>query len=407
MSTPTAERPTLSFDHHSPVVSRDRRSVIDEVRQEPVFFTEAHGGYWVVTSHALAKQVLRDSATFSSQKHEDGSGGVTVPTVVGPRLIPAEVDPPYHRALRKVLAPKFNIGAVDRMRPALEALVRRTIDRVIEKGSFDVVHDIADVIPAGFVVDLLGFSEEERVPFIRSVQSALAVMPQAASGEMTAELQEGMAHFARAVETINALVADRRSAPQDDLVSYLAQPEHELSDEELLWLSFTLIVGGAENPAALIANSLLFLQEHPDLRSRLAADPDPEKLRPVIEELLRDVTAGVSLARNVTADVELGGQRLKAGERIVVWLPAVNHDPEVFEDPDRFDETRPKCPHMAFGDGPHFCIGATLARLQMTLLLTEVLTRMPNYVIDVEASERFDDAATMYGFRTMPAITGL
>lgn len=408
MSTVEDSRVVVDFDHHAPETSHHRDAVLERVRRHPLFWTESNGGHWVVTSHALSKQVLKDPSTFSSEKHPDGTAGVTIPTVMGPRLIPAEADAPYHRQLRKILTPYFTKAAVERMRPMLEQVVTDTVDRVIEKGEFDVVHDIADVIPAGTMVSLLGFPEDERVPFIRSVQAALSVMPkaaQAADGEMSEELKQGLAEFMGAVETIKALVAERRREPADDLVTYLVNPQHGLDDDELLWLIFTLMVGGAENPAALMANSMRLLAEDPALRARLIADP---ALIPAAgEEFLRSVTAGVSLARNIVQDIELEGMQLRAGERILIWLPGANNDTSVFEQPERIDIDRPACPHLAFGDGPHFCIGAILARLQFSVLISQVLTRMPDFTVDLERAERFDDAATMWGYRTMPASTNL
>ena len=401
--TATRSVPTLDFDHHSSYTSNHRDEVLAHVRDHPVFWTESNGGHWVVASHALAKRVLRDPAVFSSLKTEEMTGGVTIPTVIGPRLIPAEVDPPYHRTLRKVLTPKFHKKAVEALRPSLEAFIVEVVDRAAAKGEFDVVHDIADTIPAGLMVRYLGFSEEERVPFIRSVQAALNVMPHASDPEFAKSpaMQDGLAAFGHAVTVINTLIASRRHQPADDLVSHLVAPEYELSDEEVLWLTFTLLVGGAENPAAMIGNSLLYLSHDTALRARLAADHD--LIPAACEELLRQTSSAVSLARNVLSDVELEGVQLHAGDRVLVWLPAANRDPDVFDRPAVVDIDRPTCPHVAFGDGPHVCIGAPLFRDWFHITLREVLTKMPKYTVDLERAHRFDDSATMWGWRTMPA----
>lgn len=399
MSTTIPTEPLIDFDHHALETSHHREQVLNRVREHPLFYTEANGGHWVATSHALVKQVLRDPDTYSSEKLADGSGGVTIPTVVGPRLIPAEADGLYHRELRRILTPKFNKATVDAMAPTVDAFIVATIDRVIELGDFDIVHDIADVIPAGVMVRYLGFPDETRKPFIASIQAALSVIPMASSGVMTPELEAGMEAFGSAVQTIQELVAERRANPTDDVVSYLCG--QQLSDDELLWLVFTLMVGGFENPAALISNMLLRLSETPALRAQLAANP--ELIPAAVDEFLRMISAGVSLVRNIRVDTELGGQQLRAGERILLWLPAANHDRQAFEDADTFKLDRGRCPHVAFGQGPHVCIGDKLARLQFHVLLREVLARMPEYTIDLSRSERFDDAATMYGWRTMPA----
>lgn len=409
MSTIAGDRVVLDFDHHAPTTSHDRDAVVEHVRSHPLFWTESNGGHWVVTSHALAKRVLKDAKVFSSQKHDDGTAGVTIPTVPGPRLIPAEADAPYHRHLRKVLTPKFNRNASLALQPMAEQVVTEAVDACIAKGEFDVVHDLADVIPAGMMVGLLGFDDEDRVPFIKSIQAALSVMPSAgdalASGTMTPELEQGMAEFASAVERIRGLIAERTARPKDDVVSYLADPEHGLDADEQLWLAFTLMVGGFENPAALIANTMRMLAADTDLRSRLRSEPD--LIPGAMEEFVRHVTAGVSLARNITEDIELEGQTLREGERILIWLPAANHDPTVFDDPGTLDIERSPCPHIGFGDGPHVCIGIHLARLQFQLLLEQILRRMPDFTIDLDRAVRFEDAATMWGYRSMPAKTNL
>jgi len=402
----TRERVLIEFDHHGLEASHHREALLARVRRHPVFYTEANGGHWVVTSHELTKHVLRTPEVFSSLKHPDGSGGVTIPTAPGPRLLPAEADAPYHRTLRKLLTPKFNRAAVAAMRPRVERIVRQTVDRVIEQGDFDVVHDVADAVPAGVMVEYLGLPDEVRVPFIKSVQAALSVVPMAGPQELanpSDELKAGIEAFAAAVATIQEFIARRRREPADDVVSYLAGPDQSLEDDDLLWLIFTLFVGGAENPAAFICNAMIILAESDTLRGQLI---DDRELLPVaIDELLRVITAGVSLTRNVVQDTELAGQRITAGERVLLWLPAANHDPTVFAEPDAIDLQRSPCPHLAFGDGPHVCLGNWLARLEFELLFDEILTRIPDYRVHLEQGERFTDAATMYGWRTLPAST--
>jgi cytochrome P450 len=393
------------FDHHSRRASHHREELLAEVRDHPVFWTDSNGGHWVVTSYELTKQVLRDPVRFSSHKTAEMTGGVTIPTLIGPRLLPAEVDPPYQRKLRKVITPKFHTKAVEKIRPELERFIAGIVDDAVAKGDFDVVHDIADRIPAGSMVLYLGFPEEERVPFIRSVQAALNVLPYAADPEFAASetMQRGMESFQQAVGVIDSLIAERRRRPGDDVVSHLVAPEFDLPEDDIRWIIFTLIVGGAENPAATIGNSLLHLARDTGLRKRLAAD---HSLIPAAgEELLRQTSSAVSLARNVTEDVEIGGMGLRKGDRVLVWLPGANWDPAVFERPEQVDIDRPSCPHVAFGDGPHVCPGAPLYRVWFEILIKEILTKMPDYTVDVANSKRFDDAATMWGWKTMPATT--
>ncbi len=405
--TTTAPVPTLDFDHPSVRSSHHRDDVLAEVADHPIFWTEAHGGYWVVASHALCKRVLRDPEVFSSHKTPEMTGGDTIPTVIGPKLIPAEVDPPYHRALRRVLTPKFHNKAVEKIAPQLEELIVGVVDDVIAKGDFDVVHDIADRIPAGSMVLYLGFPEAERVPFIKSVQAALDVMPYASDPDFASspKMAEGMAALGHAIGVIQALMAERKANPTDDVVSHLVDPEFEIGDDDIMWMIFTLLVGGAENPAAMFSNSLAYLAQDTELRARLAAD---HSLIPAAcEELLRQTSSAVSLARTVTRDIELAGVQLHEGDRLLLWLPGANRDVGVFERPAEVDIDRPACSHVAFGDGPHVCVGAGLFRMWFHVMLREILTKMPHYTVDLDRATRFDDAATMWGWRSMPAHTNL
>lgn len=410
MSTTEVTRPVLEFDHHSPRASHDRPELLEMVREHPVFWSESHGGYWVVSSHATVKEVLGDPETFSSDKAQDGTGGDTIPSV-GPRLLPAECDNPRHKELRDLLWAKFNRKAVAELRPMVEQIVTSAIDAVIAKGEFDVIHDIADVIPAGVITSYLGFPESDRIPFIRTVQQVLslqaALMPGASETMDQAQLQAGMNAFVSARQTILDLMAERRERPADDLVSALVlQTETPIDEDELAFMIFTVMVGGFENPSALIANSMLHLSLDRELREALITDP--ERIHAATEEFLRYTSAAVSLARTCTRDVEFHGVQMRRGDRVLMWLPGANHDPAVFEGPDRYELGRGNVrQHVGFGYGIHRCVGFVLAELEFDLLWHQLLTRMPDFTIDTRAAQRVDDAHTMYGFTTMPARTNL
>jgi cytochrome P450 len=392
----TTRGPVVDFDHHSPEFAVNRDAILADLRTRcPVAYTEHHDGYWVVTSFELARQVLGDPLTFSSEKADDGSGGDTIPSV-GPRLIPAECDPPYHDALRRALNPMFTRPASEALRSTTEDIVTGLIDRVIDKGEFDLVHDVGDVLPATLTVIYLGFPPEQRIPFIRSIQASLSMEPKT-DGDLS-----GMESFANACQAILALIDARRAEPRDDLVSYLATHEDpSFDDEELLWIVFTLLVAGFENTAALITNALIHLAQDRPLRDRLIAEPG--LIGKATEEFLRFYTPGVSLARTVVQDVELGGVPLKKGDRVLVALPAANHDETAFPQGGTFDVDRASRSHVAFGYGPHYCLGAWLARMEWQVLCREVLRRIPDYEVHLDRAERFSDAGIMNGWKTVPA----
>jgi cytochrome P450 len=404
----TETRPVLEFDHHSRHASRSRPELLARVRDHPVFWSESHGGYWVVCSHATVKEVLGDPETFSSAKAEDGTGGDTIPSV-GPRLLPAECDNPRHKELRDLLWAKFNRKAVAELRPMVQSIVTSAIDNVVAIGEFDVIHDIADVIPAGVMTTYLGFPESDRIPFIRTVQTVLslqaALMPGALETMDQEQLQAGMNAFVSARQTIIDLMAERRERPAGDLVSALVhQTDTPIDDDELAFMIFTLMVGGFENPSALIANSMLHLSLDAGLRAALIADP--QKIHAATEEFLRFTSAAVSLARTCTRDVEFHGVQMRQGDRVLTWLPGANHDPAVFDQPGRYELGRANVrQNVGFGYGIHRCVGFVLAELEFDLLWAELLARMPGFTIDIERAERVEDAHTMYGFTTMPART--
>lgn len=394
-------RPSCDFDHHSPEFAQDGHACIAALQaQGPLVWTDANEGHWVSTSFEVSRAILTDPVTFSSLKQPDGSGGVTIPSM-GPVLIPAELDPPDHTAIRRILNPIFSKSGVEKVRAHVEGVVDAAIDQAIAKGEFDIADDLAWNVAPLTIIEWLGLPADGRVEFIEAVRQGLSCE------SLSDDMEVMMEAFQRTTTTIVELIADRRANPGDDLASLLVNHQDPaLSDDELLWLIFTLLLGGIENTAALMTNSLLHLAENPDLRDRLRADPS--LIPRATEEMLRFFSPGVSLARNITKDVEMGGVIMRAGERVLVLVPAGNLDPENFERPGVLDIDRAQGQNLAFGLGPHFCVGIWLARLEFHYLLEQVLIRMPEYSVDRSAGARYHDAGTMNGWSRLPArVTSL
>jgi cytochrome P450 len=388
--------PVVDFDHRSRELSQNRERISRELRAHPICYTEAWDGFYVVTSYDLARTVFRDTKTFASTK-EHGQTGVAIPPTPVP-LIPAELDPPEQTDIRRVLNPIFSRQAMEQLRPTIVEIIAGTLDDVIAKGEFDIVHDLAEVIPAKVILTFMGFSPDERETMVLASQNAMN----------TAEDPERAAQgFAQMRETVENLIARRRDEAADDATSRLIhQDEYEFPADQLFWTIFTLNFGGTENVAALIANILLHLFQDSALRTQLA--DHPELMPEAVEEFLRFFTPGGGLARTVTRDVDLGDVSLKAGDRVLLWLPSANKDDSKFSAPDAFKLGREeRTPHLSFAQGPHFCVGAELARIEVGHLINEVLRRMPDYWVDIDRSVRFDNSGNMYGWWSMPAKANL
>lgn len=383
--------PHLDFNHRSQEVALNREEISKSLRATPIFRTDAFGGYYVVTSHKLAKEVLR-RPEFTSVK-TDGKGGVTIPPAPF-HFVPAERDGAEHTLLRKALNPMFSPQSLEKVRPIMEAAVSEAIDAIVARGEFDIVHDIAEPLPAKIILTYLGFDPDQAKTVVDAGQAAMGT---------SADPEEASRAFARMRSVIEGLIADRIESPRDDAVSYMIQQQvSPLEGDRLYWAVFTMAIGGIENVAALLENALLHIAQTPDLRARLIADPG--LVPTAVEEFLRYFTPGGGLARTAATEVEIGGVTLKAGDRIFAWLPSANKDAETFTNPDVLDIDRPELnQHLGLGHGRHFCIGSSLARLEIAYIIQTVLAAMPNYTVDVENSKRFENAGNMYGWWQMPA----
>jgi cytochrome P450 len=390
------------FDHHTEHFAEHWREIYADLRATcPVAHTPAHGGFHVITRYADVKRVMSDPETFACGRDLpfDGftTGGVTIP--VNPvRMGMMETDPPLSQAYRRPLANLFTAKAVAAYEPRLAEIVTWTVDRVIGNGRLDFVDDLANPLPAMVSLDYFGLPLERW-------ESYATVLHKAAYRE------KGSARAVAALlEDLRAVLAGRRDSParggdRGDVVDRLLTAEVNgapLSFDEVVNQVFMLLNGGIDTSTALIASMFLYLSEHPGERAALAADP--ARIPNAVDEMLRYFTPGPGVARTVTAPVSLGAVDLKPGDRILLALGSANHDEGVFADPEvvRLDRANAS-KHLAFGHGLHRCLGAFLAPAEMRLLLEEVLRRLPDYVIDVEAVVHYPTIPLINGWIAMPA----
>ena len=359
-------------------------------REAPVHWTEGGmrgayrlPGFWSITRYDDLIAISRDPVTFISSK------GITMmvdpenPTPssgLGKMLI--TMDPPRHVRLRRLVNKGFTPRAVGLLEPHVRGIVTEIIDAVAPSGACDFVTDIAAKLPVAVICEMMGVPREDWQKMFDLTNRVL--------GADDPEYQE---EGADAVETANQgqremfgyfgrLLAQRRSASggqHEDLMSVLVDAEvdgERLTDEEILFFSYLLILAGNETTRNATSGGMLALVEHPDQRDRLLADPS--LLPSAIEEMLRWTSPVMHMARHATRDVEMRGQTIRAGEKVLLWYPSANRDENVFPDPDRFDVARQPNEHVAFGIGEHFCLGAGLARLELRVMFEELLRRLPD-----------------------------
>jgi cytochrome P450 len=393
------------YDHHRPLDEWDPESTHARLRMScPVAHTSAHGGYWLVTSHDLVRQCGRDPAAFSSEHDLDGSGlgqdfgGIAIPSQGRYRGIPSEIDGPAFHQYRRLLLPWFTPASTARWVPVIRTISAERIERHLESGQIDLVLDLANPVPAMVTMMLVGLEAGQWERFAGPLHSLVFAPPQSASWFAALE---GIGHLRAAL--LDLAVA-RRESPAEDVASAVVAAEIDgqpVSDADAVNVLFAIVAGGVDTTTALIANSLLWLAAHPDVRRRLIDDPD---LRPAArEEFLRVFSPAPATARTTTGSVHIGGQDLERAERLLLSWAAANRDPAVFDQPERVDVTRDAGQHVAFGFGPHRCIGAPLARATFDGVLDVVLASIGDYVVDVAQAARYPRVGAVNGWERIPA----
>lgn len=392
------ERPVVDFDHHRP--DFDAVETYGALREKcPVAWSDAWGGFWVLSRYQDIANVARKDALFSSARDQQGRGGIVIPQWTIETSIPIELDPPEQMTYRKVLNQLFSPTAVERMQPMIEALVTRTVDAFIERGECDLVEELTGPVPALVTVNLLGMPESDAAPFQRAVHDVFS------SAVGTERSARGAKEMDWVGERLLACIVERRTKPGDDILSTLLQHTAEgecWSDEVVLSIAKLIVGGGMDTTTSLTGQTLAYLSEHPEVRQRLIDDPD--LLVPATEEFLRVFAPSQSMARTVTEPTEVGGCPMAAGERVLVPWVAANFDGSVFENPTDVILDRPKNRHLSFGLGFHRCVGAHLAKAMFRQMLHEVLTRLPDYRVVRDRVVMYADRGNQTGYDALPAV---
>jgi cytochrome P450 len=388
---PAPERATVEFDHHCADFCARNYEITDDLRARcPVAYTEAHGGYWVLTGYEPVAAALLDDELFSSKP----SVGIPASPIPAP-MLPIESDPPLSRQLRAITARHFSTNAVRALTPAIREMAGELIDEFIERGECDIAAELATPLPARTILVMLGFEENRWREWVNCVHFLMH--------DRTTDPEKTLAVAGTLFASIAEEVARRETDGfGDDMLSSIMRGTVEgraLEPIEVSMYTFTLFLAGMDTTSGLVGNALVRLDQQPELRERLLADRS--LLPAATEEFLRHDTSVQGLARTVTRDVDFFGQRLRAGDRVLLMFAAANRDPKAFDRPGVIDFDRGRVAHLAFGVGEHRCLGANLANVLFQVMIDEILTRLPDFRV-TGPGERFPDAGETYALRHLP-----
>jgi cytochrome P450 len=413
MAVPTLDQVDLENDVFAERVPHETFALLR--REAPVYWYDWSGGqgFWCVTKHDDVVAVSKDTKTFSSAQGanlEDLDEDAQVA-----RQSMLETDPPNHSRLRSLVGPPFTPRAVRAYEVALRELTREILDRALALGEFDFVEEIARELPIRVLARLLGAPESDTDALIgwgdRMIMNTdpefTDVLHDSPASERYRLVPFRSPAALELFEYGHAIAADRRAEPTDDLVSKLVHTEIDgemLTEREFDTMFLLLVVAGNETTRQAIAHGMLALVEHPDQWRRLRDDPQ------LIwdtgaDEILRWSSPVLHFRRTATADTEIRGQAIREGEKVVVWYVSANFDEDVFDAPERFDVGRNPNPHITFGGGgPHFCLGAHLARLEVQVLFSELIPRLAD--LELTGPARRIRTNFTNALRSMPVRVG-
>jgi cytochrome P450 len=348
---------------------------------------------WHVFRYDDVQKVINDYETFSNEiipkiPENPLSSGITVS------------DPPRHKQLRMLVSKAFTPRAIDNMKPWIKEITQKLLDQVVDKGEMDVTSDLAIPVPIQVIAKMLGVPYRDQDKF-KEWSTMILKQPSEIEGGMDTfvQSQQEMAQYFMKMFEL------RQEQPEDDLISHLLQAEvdgEKLSPQDLLAFCITLLVAGNETTTSLINNSILTFTEYPEVQEHLLQHP--EDIPKAIEEVLRYRSPIQYVIRVATRDVQLGGQPIKKGDLINLWLGSANRDESVFANPDQFDLHRTNLKHTAFGHGIHFCLGAPLARLEVAIVLRLLFERMHQFQLKTNTQPAMNQSDLVYSIKELPVV---
>ncbi|MEO6605300.1 MAG: cytochrome P450 [Aeromicrobium sp.] len=397
--TETAKCP-LNFDHYDHALQDDPYPTYARLREEaPLYHNEEHD-FWVISRHKDVREAFRDDEAYSNKM------GVTLDKSAwnpNAHLVMSflGMDAPQQTRLRKLVSSGFTPRRVAEMEPRIEKISAVYLDRALAMGDeFDWIKDFAGKFPMDVISEMLGVPQADRDE-VRRLADLLVLREDGLRDVPQAGMDASMEMFGY----FSNLLADRKAAPEDDLVTALMHAEDEgdrMTDGELTAFLFLMVVAGNETTTKLLGNAVASISRHPEQRAAVFADPD--LVAPWIEETLRFEASSQLLGRQTIADVTIDGVTCPAGAQIMFNIGAANHDGEVFTDSEVFDLHREKnelAQHIAFGGGRHFCLGANLARLEASIALKQLIARCSSIEPKFDEAKRFY-SSNVRGYASLP-----
>jgi cytochrome P450 len=393
----------LVYDPYAYEIHEDPYPTYRRLRDEAPLYRNDERGFWALSRHADVMAAFRDSERYSNAE------GVSIdPAASGPHahrtMSFLAMDPPQHGRMRGLVSRGFTPRRVAEMEDGIRRLTLEHLEPCLDAGTFDFVAELAGRVPMDVISEMLGVPKADRAE-LRRLSDLLIHREEGVTDVPPAGVEAALSLVVYYAD----LIADRRAHPGDDLVSALCAAEIDgdrLTDDEITSFLFLMVVAGNETTTKLLAHAWYWAWRNPDERAKPFADPG--RIPDWVEETLRYDTSSQMLARVTHCDVELHGQVVPAGDRILLLAGSANRDERAFPDPDRFDldRDREQAGIASFGVGRHFCMGASLARLEARVVLEELVARVASYDID-EAGTRRVHSVNVRGFEALPTTVGL
>ncbi len=370
-------------------------------------------GFWNVYGHPEAEEVLRDPATYSSDTTrlvpQEMMKDADLKEMSAGNLL--QLDPPLHNKMRKLVSRAFTPKVVADLEPRIAAVTHEMLDAAGGDGRLELVEDLAYPLPVIVIAELLGVPASDRYLFKGWVDKLFDSSEQFSLKEQTKSQEESVQKSLEGqkalAEYLASHVDERRKQPREDLLTKLVEAEvdgERLTRNEVVNFANVLLLAGHITTTMLLGNAVLCLDTHPEWDRRVRADR--ALLPSTIEESLRYLSPFAAVARTATREVQLGGVTVPPDQMLLVWVAAANRDERVFTDPDAFNPLRDPNPHLAFGRGIHFCIGAPLARLEGRVALNILFDRYPALRTIPGEPPKFQVNPNMTGVRELPLSVG-